>query len=360
MSANGGSRKDRNVCGVESKRGIEVKFWGVIMDLRTVTLMLAIGSFLFGLLLMIFKLNKSNPQNVPFWIQAKMLQGTGSLMLYDKPGTFDDVTMLANVFLLLGCAYEAWAVRILSGQPVKKRLRILTSVGIILACLIAIFWVEPYRRGLFFLFQSTFYFLPSVFLFRNADMTFSLKFFLAVSYCITGLIFLFTAVACFGFLADALNLDINAILGIVPGVSFCIFLISGFIMLMLSKERSDMQVQEIQKNLEKSEIRFRQIVETAIEGILIFDKDYKITFANKNVAFMLGYTVDEMIGKPYIVFSLRINWVFTAIKSSCGKKVLIPSMNVACGERTDKIAGFWSPQKPCWTSREILKVPFPC
>jgi len=75
MSANGGSRKDRNVCGVESKRGIEVKFWGVIMDLRTVTLMLAIGSFLFGLLLMIFKLNKSNPQKCSFLDSGKNATG---------------------------------------------------------------------------------------------------------------------------------------------------------------------------------------------------------------------------------------------------------------------------------------------
>lgn len=69
---------------------------------------------------------------------------------------------------------------------------------------------------------------------------------------------------------------------------------------MFAKERSDMQVLEIQKNLKKSEIRFQQIVETAIEGILIFDNHYKITFANKNMASMLGYTVAEMIGRPYI------------------------------------------------------------
>jgi len=51
------------------------------MDLRTVMLMLAVGSFLFGLLLVIFKYHKKSPQEVPYWITAKMLQGGGSLML---------------------------------------------------------------------------------------------------------------------------------------------------------------------------------------------------------------------------------------------------------------------------------------
>jgi len=63
-----------------------------------------------------------------------------------------------------------------------------------------------------------------------------------------------------------------------------------------------MQIQEIQKTLKKSEIRFQRIVETAIEGILIFDEHYKITFANRNMASILGYTVAEMIGRSYASF----------------------------------------------------------
>ena len=43
-------------------------------------------------------------------------------------------------------------------------------------------------------------------------------------------------------------------------------------------------------------------METAIEGVLIFDNDYKITFVNKNMAKMLGYTIDEMLGRPYASF----------------------------------------------------------
>jgi hypothetical protein len=57
--------------------------------------------------------------------------------------------MPANTVLLLSCAYEAWAIRILSGQLVKRRLHILTSVGIILICSITVFLASPYRRVLF-------------------------------------------------------------------------------------------------------------------------------------------------------------------------------------------------------------------
>jgi len=265
-------------------------------------LMMATGSFIYGILLMLFKFNNNNLLKVPFWIVAKILQGTGSLMLYFRTSTFDGLTMLANIILVLGCAYEAWTIRILSGQLVKRRQHILTSVGVIAVCSVTVFLDRPYRTGLVFLIQSVFYFLPSLFLFKKSKMKLSKQLLLAVCYCITGSVFLISSIICLGFPEFALGLGGSAIFGVIPIVSFCIFLISGFILLMLAKERSDMQILEIQKALKKSEIRFQQIVETAIEGILIFDENYRITFANKNLASVLGYTVDEMIGRSYISF----------------------------------------------------------
>jgi diguanylate cyclase (GGDEF)-like protein/PAS domain S-box-containing protein len=277
-------------------------FCGVAMDLRTVMLMMAIGSFLFGLLLVVFKYKKNNPQEVPFWITAKLLQGAGSLMLFYRTSTFDGLTLLAYIVLLSGCSYEAWAVRILAGQHVKRKMHILTSAGIILVCLITVFLVKPYRSGVFFLLQSVFFFLPGLFLFEKSNMKISLQSLLAVCYCVAGSVFLAGAVLCLGFPGYALSLADNVVYGIVLGVSFCIFLVSGFVLLMLAKERSDMQVMEIRESLRKSETRFQQIVEAAIEGILVFDKQYRITFSNKNMASLLGYTTDEMLGRTFISF----------------------------------------------------------
>jgi diguanylate cyclase (GGDEF)-like protein/PAS domain S-box-containing protein len=190
----------------------------------------------------------------------------------------------------------------LSGHLVKRWLHILISIGIILVCSTTILLVAPYRGGVVFFLQSILYFLPGKFLFKKTVIKSSLKSLLGVCYCVTGLVFLVSSIVCFGFPGYALSQDSAVLFGIIPGVSFCLFLVSGFILLMLAKERIDMQVLEIQKTLEKSEVRFQQIVETSIEGILIFDEHYQITFANKNMASILGYTIDKMLGKSYISF----------------------------------------------------------
>ena len=112
-----------------------------------------------------------------------------------------------------------------------------------------LFLDKPYRSGLVFLLQSIFYFLPSIFLFSKSDKKFSLQLLLTVSYSITGLVFFVSAAVCFVFPKYALSIDSGFIFGVIPGVSFCIFLMSGFIMMMISKERSDMQVLEIQNDV---------------------------------------------------------------------------------------------------------------
>jgi PAS domain S-box-containing protein len=50
--------------------------------------------------------------------------------------------------------------------------------------------------------------------------------------------------------------------------------------------------------LRASEERYRRIVETADEGILVIDGQGRTSFVNPKMARMLGRTVDEMIGRP--------------------------------------------------------------
>ena len=64
------------------------------MDVATVMLMLAVGSFLFGLLLVF---NVNNRPGVPFWTLAKFSQAVGSLLLYQRVQTYDGLTVLAHV-----------------------------------------------------------------------------------------------------------------------------------------------------------------------------------------------------------------------------------------------------------------------
>jgi PAS domain S-box-containing protein len=51
------------------------------------------------------------------------------------------------------------------------------------------------------------------------------------------------------------------------------------------------------KKIEESERRYRQIFETAEEGIWLMDRDQQTVFLNKKMGDILGYQPDEMVGK---------------------------------------------------------------
>jgi PAS domain S-box-containing protein len=54
--------------------------------------------------------------------------------------------------------------------------------------------------------------------------------------------------------------------------------------------------------LRSSEEKYRRIVDIAEEGILVLDTDGAVTFANKKISEMLGYSIGEIIGKNIIDF----------------------------------------------------------
>lgn len=54
--------------------------------------------------------------------------------------------------------------------------------------------------------------------------------------------------------------------------------------------------------LRRSEEKYRRIVDTANEGIWIVEDDTKIVFVNQRMAAMLGYSVDEMLGRSALDF----------------------------------------------------------
>jgi two-component system cell cycle sensor histidine kinase/response regulator CckA len=54
--------------------------------------------------------------------------------------------------------------------------------------------------------------------------------------------------------------------------------------------------------LRASENKYRQIIETAREGVWTVDPDARTTYVNQRMAEMLGYTVEEMLGRPIVAF----------------------------------------------------------
>ena len=54
---------------------------------------------------------------------------------------------------------------------------------------------------------------------------------------------------------------------------------------------------ELEEKLRESEIKYRNIVETSVEGIWIFNSVSETTYVNEKMAEMLGYNREEMIGR---------------------------------------------------------------
>lgn len=59
---------------------------------------------------------------------------------------------------------------------------------------------------------------------------------------------------------------------------------------------------QAEETLRERENYYRCIVETALEGVWMFDAENKTTFVNTPMAEMLGYTVDEMLGRSLFEF----------------------------------------------------------
>ena len=57
-----------------------------------------------------------------------------------------------------------------------------------------------------------------------------------------------------------------------------------------------------EEKLRESEEKYRNIVETANEGIFLMNAEFKITYVNKRSVELMGYTQEEVIGRPVLDF----------------------------------------------------------
>jgi PAS domain S-box-containing protein len=61
-------------------------------------------------------------------------------------------------------------------------------------------------------------------------------------------------------------------------------------------EEHSQQLEEIVEALQESEEQYHRIVNTAQEGIWVVDAEAKVNYVNQQLADMLGYTVEEILG----------------------------------------------------------------
>lgn len=64
---------------------------------------------------------------------------------------------------------------------------------------------------------------------------------------------------------------------------------------------------KVEEALRKGEEEYRRIVDTANEGIWVLGPDTLTTFVNARMAEMLGYSTDEMIGRPVTDFMFEVD-----------------------------------------------------
>lgn len=57
------------------------------------------------------------------------------------------------------------------------------------------------------------------------------------------------------------------------------------------------QLRTREEDLRRSQEQYRRIVDTSAEGIMVIDKNQRLTFVNAQMSKMLGYDVEEMIGR---------------------------------------------------------------
>lgn len=82
--------------------------------------------------------------------------------------------------------------------------------------------------------------------------------------------------------------------------------ISGMVLAAVIAERAELiREQSTREALESSEKKYRGIVETACEGVWKVDADFITSFVNGRMAELLGYTAEEMIGRPLFDFLIE-------------------------------------------------------
>lgn len=93
---------------------------------------------------------------------------------------------------------------------------------------------------------------------------------------------------------------------ILQDISYISFYITAFMLtfgfILMSNDRYIIENSKTEELLLKSEERYRNIVETAQEGIWLLDADYNTVFVNKKLTEILEYDTEEIMGKHIFNF----------------------------------------------------------
>ncbi len=118
--------------------------------------------------------------------------------------------------------------------------------------------------------------------------------------------------------------------------------------------------QQALKALQASEKKYRQLVETANEGIWAIDENNSTTFINRQMAGLMGYSPEEILARPVTDFFSRKIWPTTRPGWSSAAMGKAACMNGASAPRAAGKYGPWCPAPPSLTKPTPSGAPSAC
>jgi PAS domain S-box len=260
------------------------------MDIKTLILVLAVGNALFSAALFIFQLTEAREERNRDWTRGKLFQAVGWFLLYWRGSLPDAVTFtVGNIVLIIGIAYETWAILRIAGTVVRRRVRVASLIAVTSTCLIVTPFLPALRIGATSLAAASFFAVTGLGLFRSTVGKSPLRTTLAWSFCLVALV-----VATRGVLA-LVNRDFNlftdnliqeaTFLGVLVSL-----LINGFGILLLVKEDADRAIRELSREQ-------HAILEALPTGLCIL-KDRIIFRCNPAFEAMFGFAHGTLTGRP--------------------------------------------------------------
>jgi PAS domain S-box-containing protein len=259
------------------------------LDIRTIILALAIGNLVFGVMLILFQQRQEKTLRNPFWTAAKFLQSAGWLLLAGR-GTIADLLSftLGNICLLAGYAYECWAIYRISERPVTT----VHQAATILYAVVSGLLITPLNPGERIA-AASFLVLPimvlSTWAMFSSPQRSPLRIYLGWSIGLLAMALLGRGLVALLAPHGFMLFSGNTIQWITFSILFYLMLTNGFGLLLLSREATDQQLQEVLKEQQA-------ILDTLPTGLCIL-RNRVVVQCNPAMEAMFGFAPGTLAGQ---------------------------------------------------------------
>ncbi|WP_224981326.1 PAS domain-containing protein [Geomonas agri] len=259
------------------------------MDIKTLILTLSFGNAIFCLVLYIFQRAEAREQRNSDWTRGKLLQSCGWFLLYWR-GTIPELLSftIGNIILILGFAYETWAILRIAGTTVPLRLRTASFIAVIAICVLVTPLPSPLRIAAASLCAAFFLATSGWVLLQRPVRKSPLR--ATLGWCICFLALIIAARGILAFPSHEFNLFTD---NLIQKVSFLTMLagllVNGFGILLLTKEEADQEIAELSREQ-------HAILEALPTGLCIL-KDRVIYRCNPAVEAMFSFAAGGLNGR---------------------------------------------------------------